>query len=162
MRCESILQAEYQAKVRMSDGTIVAARVRCFDDSTIHFDDPCRLVLNCGDKEIQASAGDFFEALDLVRSQLEREGSYPLVNGVGLGRYPSEMARNMGSGLFVYRLQLGTRVTTADLLDTFGSSDLTEPVTVLEQRRFYEQWIRSCSNVDDNAKLSASTSVFRS
>jgi hypothetical protein len=139
---ESKLQAEYKARLRKSDGSTVEAMFQCIDDSTVDFDHPCRLVLRFENQEIQAAAGDYFAALDKVRLALEITGMVPLVNGVGQYRYPSGMARDMGSGLKVYRLRPGAHSRIEDLVETFGDDDLTEPCTVAEQTRSYEEWLK--------------------
>ena len=143
MRRESELRAEYEVKLRVADGSIIDAKFRCFDDSMVHFDAPCRLVLTFQSEEMLATSTDFFGALDKVRFQLEPRNIFPLVNGVGLGRYPSGMARDMGSGLSVYRLRLGERAMTEDLIRTFEDDDLVESATVKDQRAFYERWLES-------------------
>lgn len=142
LRRESILQAEYKARLRKPHGATVEAVFHCFDDSTVDFDHPCRLALRFENQEIQAAAGDFFAALDKVRLALEPAGIFPLVNGVGKNRYPSGMARDMGSGLKVYRLRMGVHSRLEDLVETFEDDDLTEPCTVAEQAQFYEEWLK--------------------
>ena len=143
MRRESELRAEYDVKLRDAEGAIIEAKFRCFDDSMVNFDAPCRLVLTYQAEEFLATSTDFFAALDEIRIQLELRHIFPLVNGVGLARYPSGMARDMGSGLSIYRLRLGERATTDDLLRTFETGDLVEPATVKDQRAFYDRWLES-------------------
>jgi hypothetical protein len=143
MRRESELRAEYDVKLCDGEGAIIDAKFRCFDDSMANFDAPCRLVLTYQAEESLATSTDFFAALDEIRIQLELRHIFPLVNGVGLGRYPSGMARDMGSGLSIYRLRLGERATTGDLLKTFEADDLVEPATVKDQRAYYDRWLES-------------------
>lgn len=143
---ESKLRAVYDVKLRDGEGSLSAAKFSCFDDSLVNFDAPCRLVLTYQAGELLASSTDFFAALDEIRMQLEPRHIFPLVNGVGLGRYPSGMARDMGSGLSVYRFRLGERTTTNDLVRTFEDNDLVEPATVKDQRAFFDRWLDSFKN----------------
>jgi len=143
MRRESRLQAEYDVKLRDANGRLIAAKFCCFDDSLVNFDAPCRLVLTYEADELFAAATDFFAALDEIRIELESRNIFPLVNGVGLGRYPSGMARDMGSGLSVYRFRLGERSTKDDLIRTFEDDDLVQPAMVKDQRAFFDRWLES-------------------
>lgn len=65
----------------------------------------CKLTCTYRGKMIEAEAPDFFEALCLIRRQLEREGLIPFCYGASLNVYPSAMARDMGAGLKAYRMK---------------------------------------------------------
>src|SRR4028119_964960 len=69
--------------------------------------DGCTLTLRYQGKEITTSEADYFEALCSIRKQLEAEGLRPLCYGASRQCFPSGMARDMGAGLKVYKLQLG-------------------------------------------------------
>lgn len=69
---------------------------------------------------VEAGADDAFEALCLVRAQLEPRGWRIGVAGAQPGVWPSSMARDQGGGLSAYRMS-GQRV--GDLVDTFEPVD---------------------------------------
>lgn len=92
---------------------------------------------------VQARADDAFEALSLVRDQLEPEGWRIGVAGSRADVWPSGMARDQGGGLRAYRITDGR---AGDLVDTFEPVDPSSVATVAEQReaadRFYEESAR--------------------
>ncbi len=142
---EPVLQAEYEVQLREANGSLIKALFCCFDDSLVTrpYED-CRLGLKFREEELTASAGDFFAALDQIRLQLEPRGIIPLVNGVSRTNYPSGMARDMGRGLSLYRLQLGKPWgDMADLVRTFESNAIDQISTVQEQKEFFEKWEQS-------------------
>ncbi len=49
----------------------------------------------------------------------------------------------MGSGLQLYRLKLGEPAKTDHVVSIFASGPDVEPVTVAEQRDFFDQWLVS-------------------
>lgn len=104
-------------------------------------DDNCTLTLRYQGKQITASGTDYFEALCTIRKQLELEGLTPLCYGTSRRCFPSGMARDMGAGLKVYKLQLGRKSRMADLMETFRSGPDVEPASVAEQRAFFDQWL---------------------
>jgi hypothetical protein len=140
-----VLKVEYNVQLRISDGETIGAIFQCFDDSLVQPPDKsCRLILRYGDnKSKEAAAGDFFAALDLIRYQLDEEMIVPLVNGVSRNCYPSGMARDMGSGLSVYRLTMGKQAAREDLVKTFEVSGEIEPVGILAQKEYYQDWLGS-------------------
>lgn len=103
----------------------------------------CRLLCRFRGKELTAIADDFFEALCLIRLQLEKEGLGLLCYGSSLNVYPSRMAREMGAGLKAYKMTMGRRTSMSDLVDIFSDGSDVSPATVSEQREFLEQWVAS-------------------
>ncbi|MGY1551448.1 hypothetical protein ACW5CM_06630 [Microbacterium sp. A588] len=87
----------------------------------------------------QARADDAFEALCLVREELEPFGWRIGVAGAQANVWPSGMARDQGGGLRAYRL---TPARVEDLVDTFEPVDPATVTTVALQRaeadRLYE------------------------
>jgi hypothetical protein len=47
----------------------------------------------------------------------------------------------MGAGLQAYKLPLDQRGPAGELVDIFATGEDVEPVTVKEQREFFEGWI---------------------
>lgn len=92
---------------------------------------------------ISRQAFDYFEATCLIRHELELSGWRPVCYGSSCNVYPSGMCRDMGMGLKAYKLQLGKAATMGDLVSIFDSSPDIEPVSVGEQRSFWQEWLRS-------------------
>ena len=89
---------------------------------------------------VEAPAHDAFEALCLVRGELEPLGWRIGVAGAQADVWPSGMARDQGGGLRAYRM---TEERVGDLVDTFEPVDPGTVTTVVEQRaeadRLYEE-----------------------
>ena len=87
----------------------------------------------------EARADDAFEALCLVREELEPFGWRIGVAGAQIDVWPSGMARDQGGGLRAYRM---TSESVGDLVDTFAPVDPASVTTVAVQRaeteRLYE------------------------
>ncbi|QNA94133.1 hypothetical protein G4G29_07000 [Microbacterium sp. Se63.02b] len=79
----------------------------------------------------EAVADDAFEALCIVREQLEPYGWRIGVAGAQVDVWPSGMARDQGGGLKVYRI---TAEHVEDLVDTFEPVDPSTATTVALQR----------------------------
>lgn len=114
------------------------AAVAVDDDS-----EDCRIVLTFAGKSFAATAEDFFESFCCIRNQLESIGLKPNCYAADLRSFPSGMSRSMGGGLKLYRLTLGTHARTSDLVHMFDSDENVEPVTVSDQRQFFETWLES-------------------
>jgi hypothetical protein len=93
--------------------------------------------------QVRASGGDYFEALCGVRLQLEELGHSVRCYGASRNVYPSAMARDMADGVVAYRLQKGRPAEMADLVSIFDDGPDVEPVSVAEQRAYYESWLAS-------------------
>lgn len=106
-------------------------------------DDLCKLECSYRGKQAAASAADFFEALCLVRLQLEKEGLRLFCYGSSLNVYPSPMARDMGVGLKAYKMSHGRHASMADLVDIFSEGPDVIPASVAQQREFFEHWVAS-------------------
>lgn len=85
----------------------------------------------------EARADDAFEALCLIREELEPFGWRIGVAGAQMDVWPSGMARDQGGGLRAYRL---TSHGAADLVDTFEPVDPASVATVAEQRAAAERF----------------------
>lgn len=79
----------------------------------------------------EALADDAFEALCVVREQLEPRGWRIGVAGAQIDVWPSGMARDQGAGLRAYRM---TPEGPQDLVDTFAPVSPATVTTVAEQR----------------------------
>lgn len=96
---------------------------------------------------VEAQANDAFEALCLVREQLEPSGWRIGVVGAQANVWPSGMARDQGGGRRAYRL---TSKGGESVVDTFEPVDPASVTTLAEQRvtvdRLYEAGRRSAEN----------------
>lgn len=101
----------------------------------------CKLTCAYRGKTIEAEAPDFFEALCLIRRQLEPEGLIPLCYGASLNVYPSGMARDMGAGLKAYRLKKGVHTRMTDLVEIFDAGPDVIPASVDAQEEFWRDWL---------------------
>jgi hypothetical protein len=105
----------------------------------------CRLTLATGGLVLEATGPDYFEAFCRVREELERHDLRPHCYGASRNVYPSAMGRDMGSGLTAYRFSLGRAARPEDLVFIFETGDDVVPVTVQEQREYFEAWWVSLS-----------------
>lgn len=103
----------------------------------------CRLTLQWGNEELSIEAPDFFEALCLIRVQLEPRGLRPVCYGSSRNVWPSGMARDMGRGLKAYRTRIAERASRSDLVCIFNTGPDVEPVSVEEQKTYHNQWLTS-------------------
>jgi hypothetical protein len=136
----------YRIPIRLSTTAI--------DQTALSYDEesePCILSLTYRDQTISVQASDYFEALCQIRLQLEAQQMQLLCYGASKNVYPSGMARDMGQGLRAYKLTIGKHATMADLLDIFATGTDIQPVTVEEQRRFYESWLTNPKQGSDHS-----------
>jgi hypothetical protein len=103
----------------------------------------CNLKCLYREKEVSATADDFFEALCKVRSALEAEGLLLFCYGASLNVYPSGMARSMASGKVAYKMQAGKHATKADLVSIYAEGSDVIPATVAQQREYFNAWVSS-------------------
>jgi len=96
---------------------------------------------------IEALANDAFEALGLVRDELEPDGWRIGVAGAQADVWPSGMARDQGGGLSACRM---TEDRVGGIVDTFEPVDPATVTTVADQRaeadRLYEEIRRRAQN----------------
>jgi hypothetical protein len=85
---------------------------------------------------VEAQADDAFEALSLVREQLEPLGWRIGVAGAQLGVWPSGMSRDQGGGLTAYRM---AAEGAAGIVETFEPVDPATVTTVTAQRSEIER-----------------------
>jgi hypothetical protein len=106
-------------------------------------DGTCRLECEVRGRKISSCAADFFEALCLVRQELEKENLIPFCYGASLNVYPSGMCRDMAQGLVAYRLQRGQQARREDLVRIFDEGHDVIPVRVQMQREHFDEWCAS-------------------
>lgn len=92
--------------------------------------------------QLQATAPDLFEALVLVRRQLEPQGWLVAVQGSRLDAYPSRMARDMGGGERIYVHRPGQPARSEDLVDTLAAAEPEDLATVAAQQQYWQRVLR--------------------
>lgn len=110
--------------------------------------DRVELTLKLAAREITATATDGFEALILIRLELETIGLTPLCWGASLQVYPSDSSRSAGIGDSAYKLTLGQFARAADLVNIFESGPGLVAATVAEQEDFSRAWFNSLAELD--------------
>jgi hypothetical protein len=91
------------------------------------------------------SERDFFEALRLLRLDLEKTGALLCCFGASENVYPSGMQREMGPVISAYRMRLGAPALLQDIVNIFEADETVVPSTVEQQERFRERWFKSLS-----------------
>ena len=86
---------------------------------------------------------DLFNALIMLRRELEAEGGNLLCNGARFDVYPSGMSREMGGGRKAYVLHQGSPALRDDLVDILDYSSPEFVGTIKQQEEFYEKWVSS-------------------
>lgn len=101
----------------------------------------CNLTCNYRGKQIKASAEDFFEALRIIR--LELEGLIPFCYGASLNVFPSGMARSMATGKVAYKMQPGKHASKSDLKNIFSEGPDVIPASIAQQQEYFSDWASS-------------------
>jgi len=83
---------------------------------------------------------DFFEALILLRLDLEKAGSLLHCFGASKDVYPSGMQRSMGAAISAHRMRMGWPSTRQDIVNIFEADETVIPSTVTQQERFRRAW----------------------
>ncbi|MFC5743573.1 hypothetical protein [Dyella tabacisoli] len=106
--------------------------------------DEVKLRLEFNERVLEAIAGNgYFRALCELRIKLEVDGLLLACYGASENVYPSPMIESMGCGERAYRLTLGKPALRQDLVSIFDFGSDVVPVTVKDQQRFYELWLKS-------------------
>jgi len=105
-----------------------------------------RISLELGaDVKTGESERDFFEAMRLLRLDLEKTGALLSCFGASENVYPSGMQRDMGPAVLAYKMTLGAPAVNRDIVNIFESDGSVIPSTVEQQERFRERWFESLS-----------------
>ena len=128
-----------------ADGSVVAGEftIRPLDPGGL---DRVALALTLPDRRFEAAAVDCFEALILIRLELEPLGLALLCWGASLHVYPSEASRVQEIGAEAYRLTLGRFPTTADRVNLFDAGPGLVAASVVEQEEFSRAWFDSLAD----------------
>lgn len=102
--------------------------------------------VNIDDKTYRGTAYNYFEALQILRKELEKDCIQILCNGAVVNVYPSPMIMNMGDGIKAYKLYLGKQAALANLINIFDYEYGLSCCSVAEQKAFYKEWLNSLDN----------------
>ncbi len=92
---------------------------------------------------IYFSKGDnIFDSIVELRKKLESKDIYLLCNASVVNIYPSPMQKDFG-GTKAYKLQMGKQAVLADVVDIFDYNSELKIGSVEEQKKFYENWLKS-------------------
>lgn len=86
---------------------------------------------------------NYFDALILLRRQLEERNIVLLCKGCCKNVYPSGMILSMGYGDKAYRLTIGEPAKMNSLVYIFEPCDEKDYASVDEQHSFFEEWCNS-------------------
>ena len=100
---------------------------------TIADSPPWNLTLAVEDRRYEATVVDLFDALSILRVQLEAAGLRICVEGARADVFPSGMSRQSSGGRRAYRLVAGRTPELEDLVDIFESTECGEVVSVDDQ-----------------------------
>lgn len=96
-----------------------------------------------GQPPVEVEAGDYFEALRLIRRQFEEDGLRLCCAGARRDVWASGMQRDMGGGLTAYVLSLPRIAARPAEVSIFEPAPLELVATVVDQERFFESWWNS-------------------
>jgi len=91
----------------------------------------------------EAEASDCFEALLMVRRQLEEQGLRLCCAGARRDAWASGMQRDMGQGLTAYILSLPRTAKRPPVVEIFEPTDPELVGTVVEQEESFRAWSKS-------------------
>lgn len=100
---------------------------------TIADSPPWNLTLVVKDQRYEATGVDLFDALSILRVQLDAAGVRICVEGARADVFPSGMSRQSSGGRRAYRLVAGRTPEREDLVDIFESTQCGEVVSVSDQ-----------------------------
>jgi hypothetical protein len=129
-----------------ADGSRVPAKVTA-DEIYVGGKEIYRISLEQGAEVRTAESGeDFFEALKLLRLELEKAGALLHCFGASENVYPSGMQRSMGPAVLAYKMRIGSPTSRQDVVSIFETDETVFPSTVEQQERFHQRWIDSLRN----------------
>ena len=129
---------EYVTRILHRDGTST--------DCVLNVDeigDQVRLRLQYADRSLESAAPYSWAALIAVRTRLEASGDLIACHGGCRNVFLSPMSFDMSGGSRAYRLSLGKRARTDDLVTIWELAETGEPATIEEQQAFYDAWLVS-------------------
>jgi hypothetical protein len=135
----------FPVAIRLSDGRTVDGRFRIWEESPENSAEVMVELTYADRRIVAASAKHFFDALLEIRRQSDAEGVLIECYGCSRTVYPSAMALDMGYGERAYKLHLGEKARSADLVSIFDTGADVDSTTIDVQRAYYEEWLESFS-----------------
>ncbi len=129
-------------KFKKSNGAVVLGQVTLQDEAPEN-EDLVAVEIKLAEKTYDAVAESYFETLQNLRQELERDGIQILCNGAAKNVYPSPMTLAMGEGRRAYKMTWGKQALMKDLVDIFDYDESLICCSVEEQNQYYRDWIRS-------------------
>lgn len=99
------------------------------------------------------SANNYFDALCLLRMELEKKHIQLLCNGAVKEVYPSNMQLTMGCCRTGYIQYMGMRAQKKDIVDLFEYDVTLTPCDVTEQIEYHNRWLKSLKNINLNCSV---------
>ena len=127
----------FPVPIILADGSTIQGEFLLYEINRL-----CRLDLSFGDRLITHTARDFFEALLLIRQELDAAGIRVVCYGACPDVRPSGTSRSMSRGVKAARRVLGQKNAEEDL-HILGTGPDANPVTISEQNAFYDEWLQS-------------------
>ena len=129
-------------KFKKYDGTVVPGQVTLQNEADEN-EDLVAVKIKLAEKTYEARAESYFETLQNLRKELERDGIQILCNGAARNVYPSPMTLAMGYGRKASKMTWGKQALRKDLVDIFGYDESLVCCGVEEQNQYYMDWIQS-------------------
>ena len=137
-----MLKEEKIIKLILPENKLAEVLIELYEEAPDD-EDMIMLKVNIEHQERSYISDSYFEALEKFRQDLEEKNIQIIFNGSALNVYPSPMALSMGSGQLAYKLNFGKQALTKDLVEIFDCDETLTFVSILEQRKFYEDWLKS-------------------
>jgi hypothetical protein len=103
----------------------------------------CRLICEFRGKFVHADEPDFFEALCVIRRELEKKNCILFCYGASLNIFPSPEMRRTAVGKVAHKLEMGQPATGENLVNIFEDGYDVIPSTVDCQNQYVKQWLHS-------------------
>ncbi len=137
----------FPVPVILADGSTIQGEFLVYDTNRL-----CRLDLSFDDRLISKTARDLFEALILIRHELDAVGLKVVCYGACQDVHPSGRSRSQSRGVKASRRVMGQK-PTEETLNILATGPDVIPVTVREQDNYYDEWVLSVGR-EINPKLS--------
>ncbi len=137
-----MLEEIIQVNLKLNINKIDTAELHLYDEDPDN-EDNIKLELHYHGNKIESSSENYFDALTDIRDVLEKDDIQILCKGANRNVYPSAMQLNMGTGRAAYTLTINNQARQKDLVNIFDSSNITECVSVDEQKEYFNLWIKS-------------------
>lgn len=137
-----MLEEIIQVNLKLNINKIDTAELYLYDEDPDN-EDNIKLELHYRGNKIESSSENYFDALTNIREVLEKDDIQILCKGANRNVYPSAMQLNMGTVRSAYTLTINNQARQKDLVNIFDSSNITECVSIDEQKEYFNLWIKS-------------------